>query len=230
MKAKLLFSVFLLFAFLCDAQLTRRLTPEIVKDEKESNRRLEKYKKKAEKKPNTSHLSQGAARNTAATQDPDKPEEFLYSEIISTLHYCPDSITIMKEVCEFKITYKSIRNKRVYLRTVTYTFTFFYSNCEEDDKKEDEDKKKKTASIEKESSEVSLFPNPINSESPLFISSIQAGSSVKLIDISGKVVNSYAITQNDLNSGVNISNLKAGMYFAVIEFNNETTTHKLVVR
>jgi hypothetical protein len=85
-----------------------------------------------------------------------------------------------------------------------------------------------TASIEN-SSEINLFkvfPNPANEK--VTISNIEAGSTVSLVDLSGKIISQT--TANSSSLTIPISDFNAGVYFVrVMSENGAVGVERLVV-
>ena len=77
------------------------------------------------------------------------------------------------------------------------------------------------AGIESNNSELSIYPNPTNSELNI---SVPNNSIIRLFDLTGKLINS----SNSQFTNWNISNLENGIYILSIETDGVTSTHKIV--
>jgi hypothetical protein len=75
--------------------------------------------------------------------------------------------------------------------------------------------------------EVKLFPNPVSYSFSLKLSQHQRIKSVKIVDMNGRLVKNI---QPDIttNSVYNLSNLKSGIYFVLIETDQGIAQKKLI--
>lgn len=70
-----------------------------------------------------------------------------------------------------------------------------------------------------------LYPNPIHGSLLNIISKSNTERNINIFDVTGKQVYQRTTTANQIN----ISNLKAGMYFVKVHQDDKTVTRKLVV-
>lgn len=75
--------------------------------------------------------------------------------------------------------------------------------------------------------QISIFPNPANTEFTIKVDAPTQTLSVNIINITGQQVSSYAATGNQLTIGRN--NLPAGMYLLQINAGNRLLYHKIVL-
>ena len=79
--------------------------------------------------------------------------------------------------------------------------------------------------------QISMFPNPAKETLAIDIRNIQDYVDVKIINIQGKVLYTKRIIENNamIKTSLNLSNIKAGVYF--VRFNNQgfSKTEKLII-
>ncbi|OIQ23066.1 T9SS type A sorting domain-containing protein [Lacinutrix sp. MedPE-SW] len=82
-----------------------------------------------------------------------------------------------------------------------------------------------------ETQNFSLYPNPAKDE--VIIKSniaLRGNTSVTIIDVQGKIVNSKILNVNSLETQLNISNLESGLYFIKLKNGKTETIKKLIVK
>ena len=82
------------------------------------------------------------------------------------------------------------------------------------------------STIEKETTEFSVYPNPVTNGTVNITANNNEAISVSVFDVLGKQV----LAQNVTNKTLNVSSLNAGMYILKLSQNGNSTTKKLVIK
>ena len=75
---------------------------------------------------------------------------------------------------------------------------------------------------------VRLFPNPTTGETTLILSENHGYSKVAVIDVSGRIVQSYELSTTKTSEALNTAQLNNGIYFIQLTGNNNNQTLKLI--
>lgn len=81
--------------------------------------------------------------------------------------------------------------------------------------------------VQKET-QVKLYPNPVVNTFQLMHPITSAGATIKILDVSGKILESFAISKNKTVSECDVSDLKLGVYFLVFSDNGVKQTVKMI--
>ena len=71
-----------------------------------------------------------------------------------------------------------------------------------------------------------VYPNPAVAK--ITVSGLEAGSCVKLIDLAGSTVIKQQATNNELD--IDVSNLRCGCYYVVVEQNEIFDSRKVILK
>ena len=73
---------------------------------------------------------------------------------------------------------------------------------------------------------LSLYPNPVTTSLRIHLKDSPLGATVRLVDISGKIVMEESVTQDD--GSLDLTTLQAGIYFLEVNSGNQKTIKKLI--
>ena len=99
-------------------------------------------------------------------------------------------------------------------------------NCRIEEKIEKEEISEKAA-LDAVFHSISLYPNPANEIVTLYIPDIHENVSVTIKDISGKIIK--LIQASSIQTDINSTDLKSGMYYVSFQYNNRTENLKLQI-
>ncbi|WP_250433124.1 T9SS type A sorting domain-containing protein [Hanstruepera flava] len=77
---------------------------------------------------------------------------------------------------------------------------------------------------------VKLTPNPVHSKLTIKLPQSLTNGSLKVIDLTGKVVLNNTIVNSGNAIDINVSDIKSGMYLVRLEFNDNAITKRLIIQ
>ncbi|MCF8450809.1 MAG: T9SS type A sorting domain-containing protein [Taibaiella sp.] len=88
-----------------------------------------------------------------------------------------------------------------------------------------------SVSVVKAPNSVAIYPNPVTNELNVDYKKSDNVKSISMRDITGKVINNYAVNATDTHTGINVEMLPAGLYFLhMLNADSEVITIKKFVK